>query len=185
MTDTSSTLAALAEPFREASKRLARRLCVSHECANHRQIADDEREFAEAVMEELSPLLARLVEQHAPAGDDAGRLREALKELFDAMVRYEGDVDGDVPSHHGRMMDRVRAALSGSPAPEPAADAERGRLEREVVDALDEALKNGWTISAGSELSYWSINASRLPQAILAYRSHVGATPAAEAEEKR
>jgi len=48
-------------------------------------------------------------------GDDWEMLeiaRSALAELYEAMIRYEGDVDGEAPSEHHRMMDRVRAALS-------------------------------------------------------------------------
>jgi hypothetical protein len=35
----------------------------------------------------------------------------ALRELHDAMVRYEADVDGEAPSEHHRMMRRVRNVL--------------------------------------------------------------------------
>jgi len=35
----------------------------------------------------------------------------ALRELFEAMLRYEGDVDGEAPSEHTRMMDRCREIL--------------------------------------------------------------------------
>jgi hypothetical protein len=37
--------------------------------------------------------------------------RAALRELFEAMLRYEGDVDGEAPSEHTRMMDRCREIL--------------------------------------------------------------------------
>jgi hypothetical protein len=42
----------------------------------------------------------------------APELLESLGELVDAMGRYECDVDGDVPAHHGRMMARARAAIA-------------------------------------------------------------------------
>ena len=37
--------------------------------------------------------------------------RESLLEIYNAMVRYEGDVDGDAPPDHRRMMDRIRGIL--------------------------------------------------------------------------
>lgn len=37
--------------------------------------------------------------------------KEALAELYAAMVRYEVDVDGEAPPEHHRMMDRVRGIL--------------------------------------------------------------------------
>ena len=37
--------------------------------------------------------------------------RESLLEIYNAMVRYEGDVDGDAPPEHRRMMDRIRGIL--------------------------------------------------------------------------
>jgi hypothetical protein len=36
---------------------------------------------------------------------------ESLLEIYNAMVRYEGDVDGDAPVEHRRMMDRIRGIL--------------------------------------------------------------------------
>lgn len=42
----------------------------------------------------------------------APELLESLSELIDAMGRYEGDVGGDVPAHHGRMMAKARAAIA-------------------------------------------------------------------------
>lgn len=37
--------------------------------------------------------------------------KSALAEIYDAMIRYEGDVDGEAPSSHHRMMNRVRDIL--------------------------------------------------------------------------
>jgi len=37
--------------------------------------------------------------------------RESLLEIYNAMVRYEGDVDADAPPEHRRMMDRIRGIL--------------------------------------------------------------------------
>ena len=39
-------------------------------------------------------------------------LLEALEELHAAMVRYDGDVDGEAPSEHHQMMSRVRSAIA-------------------------------------------------------------------------
>lgn len=38
-------------------------------------------------------------------------LESALTELYQAMLRYEADVDGEAPSEHHRMMDRVKNVL--------------------------------------------------------------------------
>ena len=39
-------------------------------------------------------------------------LLEALEELHAAMVRYDGDVDGEAPSEHHQMMSRVISAIA-------------------------------------------------------------------------
>jgi hypothetical protein len=44
------------------------------------------------------------------AGELEGH-QELIAELYDAMVRYEGDVDGDATPEHHRMMERVRSVL--------------------------------------------------------------------------
>lgn len=38
----------------------------------------------------------------------------SLADLHAALVRYEGDVDGEAPSEHHRMMDRAAALLPGN-----------------------------------------------------------------------
>jgi hypothetical protein len=58
-----------------------------------------------AIEHSMPDELARLEQQR-------DRLVEALDELYDAMVRYEGNNDGEAPSEHHRMMRRVRKALA-------------------------------------------------------------------------
>lgn len=60
--------------------------------------------------------VADLIEMPAEANarliSAAPDLLESLVELHAAMVRYEGDADAEPTSEHGRMMRKVRAAIS-------------------------------------------------------------------------
>jgi hypothetical protein len=53
---------------------------------------------------ERAPMVERLVSERNAA-------LKSLAELLAALVRYEGDVDGEAPSEHRRMMDRAAALL--------------------------------------------------------------------------
>ena len=44
--------------------------------------------------------------------DELAQVREGLRELIDAMVQYEMDVEGNAPISHRNMMQRARAALA-------------------------------------------------------------------------
>jgi len=57
---------------------------------------------------------------------DADLLLQSLWELVDAMRKYEGDVGGDVPSEHARMMRRAEKVLSGYTTPQIDNDGREG-----------------------------------------------------------
>ena len=46
------------------------------------------------------------------AANSGRAVMESLAELHAALVRYEGDVDGEAPSEHRRMMDRAATILA-------------------------------------------------------------------------
>lgn len=48
------------------------------------------------------------------ATNSGNAVMESLAELHAAMIRYEGDVDGESPSEHRRMMDRVATILQAN-----------------------------------------------------------------------
>lgn len=43
--------------------------------------------------------------------------RDSLRELYDAMLRYEDAADSDQPESHRAMMERAKAALEGREPP--------------------------------------------------------------------
>lgn len=59
------------------------------------------------------PKSCRLVdESNARLIAAAPELLESLETMVSAMVAYEGDVDGEAPSEHHRMMSAARTAIA-------------------------------------------------------------------------
>ncbi len=68
------------DPFRAAAERLSQSLSRSHECATHRQVEEDRRDFVECVVEEFAPLAA-----------ERAAMVEALRRIADtAKTNYLG-----------------------------------------------------------------------------------------------
>ena len=88
------------------------------------------QESAEAARDKAERGLTSCKEQYAKRAKELGdydvllaaanaeleRVRASLKELVDAMYRYEGDIDSDFPppQQHRDMMAKARAALGGT-----------------------------------------------------------------------
>lgn len=99
-----------------------------------RELFAKQADYNSGLVEEVSALTSKLAE----LTKDRDEARTALEDLHAAMIRYEGDVDGDAPPRHHRLMERVRDVLNGVPVNKDLS-ALRSALTAKTLEAEAEA----------------------------------------------